>query len=111
MEAPTDQALPVNPQEMLEDLTEKITNFSISNSIQSQRQLQQHESHLDTSTLSESDSLLPIQLHFGLRNSTSVYQELILKMNCHNHQIPLVGAQQGLVFTATPEGNIVHWPL
>ena len=27
-----------------------------------------------------------------------------------DQEIPLTGAQRGLVFSATSEGNIVHWP-
>jgi len=33
-----------------------------------------------------------------------------LKLMQSDQEIPLTGAQRGLVFSATSEGNIVHWP-
>jgi len=84
MEISADQATPANPQGALEDLIEKIDDFSIFGPTRTQKLLKQFESHADTVTLSESDSKLsgvcanhPVRFQLGLRNSVFVYQELI----------------------------------
>jgi hypothetical protein len=56
MEISADQDLPSNRQDALEDLVEKIDDFSISDPTQTHNQLKQLESYSDTVTLSKSTS-------------------------------------------------------
>ena len=45
----------------------------------------------------------------GLKNSASIYQDTIRHLVQSEQEIPLAGAQRGLVLSITPEGGIVHW--
>ena len=81
-----DQAILANTQEALDNLIEKVDNFSNSDSIQTWKQF---ESHSGMVTLPESDSKTA-------------------DIRVHHPEVPLTGAQQGLVLSTTPEGNIVH---
>ena len=45
----------------------------------------------------------------GLKNSASIYQDTISHLVQSEQEIPLAGAQRGLVLSITPEGGIVHW--
>ncbi|HET8670085.1 MAG TPA: hypothetical protein VFM05_05495, partial [Candidatus Saccharimonadales bacterium] len=59
-----------------------------------------HHSVSETST-----TLFPL----GFRNAAHVYGKL-LEGNSQSVEIPLVGAQQGLVLSLTRQGYAVHWP-
>jgi hypothetical protein len=52
----------------------------------------------------------PIHFPLRLKNSTSIYQDTISYLMQSGQEIPLTGAQMGLVLYITPEGGIVHWP-
>jgi len=103
MKIQDDQALPVQSEDALEDLAKKIHDFSIFDSTKICSD--EFKSYSDSVT-----GVLP-RLPYELHNSASIYQESGSGMSPHGQQIPLGGAQQGLVFTSTSEGNIVHWPL
>ena len=45
----------------------------------------------------------------GLKNSASIYQDTINHLMQPKKEIPLAGAQRGLVLSITPEGGIVYW--
>ena len=46
----------------------------------------------------------------GLNNSAPIYQDTISYLMQFEQEIPLTGAQKGLVLSITPKGGIVHWP-
>ena len=45
----------------------------------------------------------------GLKNTASIYQDTIRYLMQSEQEIPLTGAQKGLVLSITPEEGIVHW--
>lgn len=120
MEISADQSAPMIHQDTIEDLVEKIDDFSIFDPTQTPNQPKEVESNLDRPRLSERASKTsgihahPLVLFaLGLRGTSD--QESISKfmpsaaITKADQEIPLIGAQQGLVLTATSEGNIVHW--
>ena len=52
----------------------------------------------------------PVRFTLGLKNSASIYQDMINYLVQSEREIPLTGAQRGLVLSITPEGGIIHWP-
>ena len=52
----------------------------------------------------------PVHFLLGLKNSALIYQDTISYLVQSEQEIPLMGAQRGLVLSITPEGGIVHWP-
>ena len=100
----------------LDQLAEKFSHLSISDSTQTQEVTINHDSRSDTSLLSEleipSEVQLkdPIRFSLGLKNLASIYQDMISHLVQSEQEIPLVGAQRGLVLSITPEGGIIHWP-
>ena len=52
----------------------------------------------------------PVRFPLGLNNSASIYQDSISYLMQSEQEIPLAGAQAGLVLSITFEGRIVHWP-
>ena len=51
----------------------------------------------------------PVRFPLGLKNSASIYQDTISHLVQSEQEIPLAGAQRGLVLSITPEGGIIHW--
>ena len=51
----------------------------------------------------------PVHFPLGLKNSASIYQDMISYLVQSKEEIPLTGAQRGLVLSITPEGGIIHW--
>jgi hypothetical protein len=52
----------------------------------------------------------PVRFPLGLKNLASIYQDTISYLVQSKQEIPLMGAQMGLVLYITPEGGIIHWP-
>jgi hypothetical protein len=52
----------------------------------------------------------PIRFPLRLKNSTSIYQDMISYLMQSGQEIPLTSAEMGLVLYTTPEGGIVDWP-
>jgi hypothetical protein len=50
-----------------------------------------------------------VHVPLGLNNSASIYQDTIGYIMQSKKEIPLTGAQKGLVLSITPEGGIIHW--
>ena len=100
----------------LDQLAEKFSHLLISDSTQTQEVTVNHDSRLDMSLLSELEIPSKVQLEdlvcfpLGLKNSASIYQDTISHLVQSEQEIPLAGAQRGLVLSITPEGGIVHWP-
>jgi hypothetical protein len=95
IEVHANQTLRAKSQDTLEDLVEEIDNFSISDPNQTRKQFTQLESYSGTRASSESDLNTPdagsntlVRLQFGLRNSASVYEELILCRTHGTHELP-----------------------
>jgi hypothetical protein len=51
----------------------------------------------------------PSTFPFGLRNMATSYQALLQGSDSSVQRIPLIGAQNGLVLTITPQDFIIHW--
>ena len=51
----------------------------------------------------------PIHFSLGPKNLASIYQDTISYLMQYEQEIPLTGAQRGLVLFITPKGGIVHW--
>ena len=98
----------------LDQLAEKFSHLSISDPAQTQEVNINHDSRSDMSPLSRleipSKILLKDPVHFplGLKNSASIYQDMISYLMQSEQEIPLTGAQRGLVLSITPKGVIVH---
>ena len=107
MEIPTPQASPDVSMITLDQLTEKFSHLSISDSTQTQEVTINHDSYSDTSLLFGLEIPYEVQLedpvHFplGLKNSASIYQDTISHLMQSEQEIPLAGAQRGLVFHYT----------
>ncbi|HET8670998.1 MAG TPA: hypothetical protein VFM05_10340 [Candidatus Saccharimonadales bacterium] len=85
-------------------LTEKVHKFTTpkptrENSVGRRDGLSQHPASKTTTTL------FPL----GFRNAAHIYKEL-LESNFQSVEVPLTGAQQGLVLSLTRQGYAVHWP-
>jgi hypothetical protein len=91
-------------EDTMDELAEKILDFSISDSTRIQEPF-------TFEMYSDSTSEVLLRLPLDLKNSAAVYQELYSAAPDLLQQVPLGGPLQGLVFTSTPEGNIMHWPL
>jgi hypothetical protein len=111
------QATPAAPAATLEPLIEKFGNLSIFDSTRTREISRKQDPHSKIATLSDSGPSQgvrtkdPSHFQLGLRNSASIYQESISKLMHSDQEITtLTGAQQGLVLSATAEGNIVRWP-
>ena len=50
----------------------------------------------------------PVHFPLRLKNLASIYQDTISYLMQSEQEIPLTGAQKGLVLSITPEGGIVH---
>jgi hypothetical protein len=59
---------------------------------------------------SDSNSRPAEQSPYGLCNAASIFQDLLLGRINAAPEIPLTGAQRGLVLSLTPQGFVVHWP-
>ena len=98
----------------LDQLAKKFSQLLISDPTQISRVTAIHDSNSDTLALSDSESRLgsitedPSCFPLGLCNSASVYQESIQDLIQAVHEIPLTGAQKGLVLSITPQGYIMH---
>lgn len=99
-----EQDASVQAEDKMDKLVEKISEISVSDSIQTPGQL-------NFELYSDSVLTCPTRLPLGLRNSASIFQELYSDTASYFQQVPLGGLLHGSVFTSTPEGNIVHWPL
>ena len=116
MEIPSPQASLDVSTITLDQLAEKFLHLSISDSTQTQEVTINHDSRSNTSLLSRLEIPSKVQLkdpvHFplGLKNLASIYQDMISHLVQSEQEIPLVGAQRGLVLSITPEGGIIHWP-
>ena len=99
----------------LDLLAEKFSHLSISDPSRTREAMESKDSHSDTSNLSglEIQSKVqvedPSQFPLRLENSASIYQDTISYLRQSEQEIPLIGAQKGLVLSITPEGGIVHW--
>ena len=98
----------------LDQLIEKFSQLLISDPTQISGVAPLHDSNSDMPALSNLKSLLgsiiehPGCFPLGLRNPASAYQELIQDLFRLAQEIPLTGAQKGLVLSITPQGYIVH---
>jgi hypothetical protein len=100
---------------MMDQLAEKFSRLSISDSTQISKVPKEFDSGSTTpegiypesnlGSTPEVSSLYPL----GLRNSAFIYQDLLQSRINPAQEIPLIGAQRGLVLTVTPQGFIVHW--
>jgi hypothetical protein len=102
------------PAIMMDQLVENFSRLSISNSIQISEVSRNFdsgtampeeinpESHLGSTP--EVTGPYPL----GLCNTTFIYQELLQGRVNPAQEIPLTGAQKGLVLSVTPQGFIVH---
>jgi hypothetical protein len=112
MEISTPQVSPNISTATLDQLAEKFLNLSISDSTWTRVVIINQDSYSDTSML---EILSKVQdedlVHFplGLKNSASIYQDTISYIMQSEQEIPLTGAQKGLVLSITPEGGIFHW--
>ena len=99
----------------LDQLAEKFSHLSISDSTRTQEVTINHDSYSNTSPLfgleipSEVQQEGIVRFPLGLKNSTSIYQDRISYLVQSKQEIPLMGAQRGLVLSITPKGGIVHW--
>jgi hypothetical protein len=96
-----DQPVLMQSEDTMDELAEKILDFSILDSTRIQERFK-------FKLYSDSTSKVPLRLPLSLKNSAAVYQELYSGAPDLLQQVPLGGPLQGLVFTSTPEGNIVH---
>jgi hypothetical protein len=98
---------------MLDQLAEKFSHLSIFDSTWTREVIINQDSHSDMFGLEIPSKVQDEDLvHFPLRlkNSASIYQDTISYIMQSEQEIPLVGAQKGLVLSITPKGGIVHWP-
>jgi hypothetical protein len=116
MKIPTLQAPLAISMTALDQLAKKFSHLSISNPIRTWEASKNQDSHLDTSKLSELEIPSEVQAEepsrfpLGLKNTASIYQYTINYLMQSEQEIPLTGAQNGLVLSITPEGGIIHWP-
>ena len=113
MEILAPQALPDVSTTMLDQLGEKFSHLSISDSTRTQEVTINHDSRLDTSPLSgleipsEVQHKDPVHFPLGLKNSASIYQDTISYLMQSDQEIPRTGAQRGLVLSITPKGGTI----
>jgi hypothetical protein len=62
------------------------------------------------SSLLQNSSIKLDPFPFGLNNMVKSCQILLQEMARSMQKVPLVGAQEGLVLTITPQDCLVHWP-
>ena len=116
MEIPVPQASPDVSTITLDQLAKKFLHLSISDSTRTQEVTINHDSRSDMSPLSgleipsEVQHEDPVRFPLGLKNSASIYQDTISYLMQFEQEIPLTGAQKGLVLSITPKGGILHWP-
>jgi hypothetical protein len=113
MEISKPQASPDISTTMLDQLAEKFSHLSVSDSTRTREVIINQDSYLDASRLeipSEVQDEDLFRFPLELKNSTSIYQDTISYIMQSEQEIPLMGAQKGLVLSITPEGGIVHWP-
>ena len=100
----------------LDQLAEKFSHLSIFDSTRTQEVTINHDSRSDTSPLSRLEIPSEVQhedlvcFPLGLNNSAPIYQDTISYLMQSEQEIPLIGAQRGLVLSITPNGGIIHWP-
>jgi hypothetical protein len=115
MKIPTLQAPPAVSTITLDQLAEKFSHLFIFYPIRTWEASNNQDSHSDMSKLSELEIPSEVQAekpsHFplGLKNTASIYQDTISYLMQSEQEIPLTGAQKGLVLSIAPEGGIVHW--
>ena len=102
----------------LDQLAEKFSHLSISDSTRTQEVTINHDSHSDTSPLFRLEIPSEVQLEdlvrfpLRLKNSASIYQDTISYLVQSEQEIPLTGAQRGLVQSIRPEGaSSIGWVL
>jgi hypothetical protein len=113
MEISKPQASPDISTTTLDQLAEKFLHLSVSDSTRTREVIINQDSYLDTSGLeipSEVQDEDLVRFPLGLKNSASIYQDTISYIMQSEQEIPLMGAQKGLVLSITPEGGIIHWP-
>ena len=116
MESPAPQASPDVSTTMLDQLAKKFLHLSISDSTRTQEVTINHDSYSNTSPLFGLEIPSEVQhedlvcFPLGLKSSASIYQDTISDLVQSEQEIPLTGAQKGLVLSITPDGGIVHWP-
>jgi hypothetical protein len=111
MKISTPQVSPDVSMTTLDQLAEKFSHLSISDSTQTREVIINQDSYSDMSGLE-----IPFEVQGGdldhfpleLKNSTSIYQDMISYIMQSKQEIPLTGAQKGLVLSIKPEGGIVH---
>jgi hypothetical protein len=103
------------PTATLDQLAEKFSQLSISNPTQISKVLRLINFDSDTPSASNSEFHLgslpevPSPFPQGLRNVASNYQESLQDLVNPAQEIPLTGAQKGLMLSVTPQGYIIHW--
>ena len=116
MEIPAPQAPLAVSTTTLDQLAEKFSHLSISDLTRTWEAGKNQDSHSDTSKLSgleipsEVKVEKPSRFPLGLKNTASIYPDPISYFMQSEQEIPLSGAQKGLVLSITPKGGIVHWP-
>lgn len=114
MEILMPQACLVISTTTLDHLVKKFSSLLICDLTRTQKIPKVHDSQLDMTGLSNSESKSGASIedpsHFSLRlkNLASAYQESIQHLMQSAQEIPLIGAEQGLVLSITAEGCIVH---
>jgi hypothetical protein len=101
---------------VMDQLTEKFSQLLISDSIQISKVPKEFDSGSVTpeeinpksNPGSTPEVLGPYPL--GLCNAAFVYQDLLQGWVNRAQEIPLTGAQRGLVLSITLQGFIIHWP-
>jgi hypothetical protein len=99
---------------MSQQLVEKLQQLSISDSTLISEVLSEPVFNSVSPTVIDSDSSIKTveqsPYPTGLRNVASIFPDLLLGLINAAPEIPLTGAQRGLVLSITPQGFIVHWP-
>jgi hypothetical protein len=104
------------PANMMDQLVENFSQLLISDSIQISEVPNEFDSSSVTPEEINQESNLgstpevPNPYPLGPCNATFVYQDLLQGQVNLTQEIPLTGAQRGLVLSITPQGFIVHWP-
>jgi hypothetical protein len=100
----------------MDQLAQKFSRLSIFDPTRNSEVTVHHDSHPDMTFQSGLGATSEVQsgnlarFPLGLSNSASIYQDSINHLMQSEQEIPLMGAQTGLVLSITSEDGIVHWP-